>query len=180
MPDEATELRVVSDGMAAGPQQKENSGCQASPEPPSLVVTDADGQRMVLMAPRDDAKRSAHMPRNGDADLIFSATDTREAVALQCRTSAPSRRKAKGPALELFLPTESELAHACSAVLCAVAKFSSSSVASVQGEMRSMSMWSCMFNRWSDRCLRALVEVGVLNGWIEEVHPELQRSRWGL
>lgn len=78
--------------------------------------------------------------------------------------------KQLGPSLlRVFVPTEAELTQAAAAALSALAKFSNTSVASVQAEMRRMPVWATTFNHWSERCVRAMVEVAVLNNWLEDV-----------
>jgi hypothetical protein len=91
-------------------------------------------------------------------------------------TKGEMKRKRPGPrqqqrtaALRLFVPTDAELTQAAAATLCALAKFSNTSVASVQAEMRRMPVWAPIFNHWSDLCVRAMVEVAVLNDWLEDV-----------
>ncbi|KPA85728.1 hypothetical protein ABB37_00096 [Leptomonas pyrrhocoris] len=82
------------------------------------------------------------------------------------RGSKPLKLKS---ALRVFIPSEAELSQTAAAALCALAKFSNTSVESVQTEMRRMPVWAPTLNHWSDRCVRAMVEVAMLNNWLEDV-----------
>lgn len=87
------------------------------------------------------------------------------------RKQCGSKPLKRSPALEVFVPTDADLAQAAAAALCALAKFGNTTVTAVQAEMRRMPVWAPSFNHWSERCVHALVEVAVLNNWLEDVSP---------
>lgn len=71
------------------------------------------------------------------------------------------------PQLELHI----ELAAA--AALRALSKFHDAlSVEMLQEEMREILAFHHCFDNWSTACCQALVEVGLLNHWLEEVKEE--------
>ncbi|KAG5501691.1 hypothetical protein JIQ42_05542 [Leishmania sp. Namibia] len=91
---------------------------------------------------------------------------TRVAAA---EASQRGARRRRCPLLKVFAPTEADMSQAAAAALCALAKFNNASVSSVQEEMRRIPVWASSFNHWSDRCVKALVEVALLNNWLEDV-----------
>lgn len=98
--------------------------------------------------------------------LPTAATATAAAAGGPQHGAATHRRQSSP---NVFAPSETDIAQAAAALLCALAKFSNSSVSSVQAEMRRIPVWAPSFNNWSNRCVDALVEVAVLNNWLEDV-----------
>ncbi|CCW66295.1 unnamed protein product [Phytomonas sp. Hart1] len=65
--------------------------------------------------------------------------------------------------------TETEISLASSAALCALGKFQHNTVEAVQLEMRWLPAWAGAFAGWATPCCWALVELAILNGWLEKV-----------
>ncbi|KPI89438.1 hypothetical protein ABL78_1474 [Leptomonas seymouri] len=110
---------------------------------------------------RVESAASACPPLSAVADFNAKAVQKRKK-----KDPGPLKQQATP---QIFTPTEAELSQAMAAALCALAKFSNTSVASVQAEMRRMPVWAPMFNHWSERCVRAMVEVALLNDWLVDV-----------
>nr|CCC48951.1 conserved hypothetical protein, fragment [Trypanosoma vivax Y486] len=55
------------------------------------------------------------------------------------------------------------------AALCALGKFIGCSVSRVQKEMRRHPVWATALAGWKEACCKALVEVALINKWLEEV-----------
>ncbi|GET88566.1 hypothetical protein, conserved [Leishmania tarentolae] len=103
------------------------------------------------------------------ATSALRATEGQSTGVAAAKASQRERRRRRRPPLTVFTPTEAEVSRATAAALCALAKFSNASVSSVQEEMRRIPVWATSFNRWSDRCMKALVEVAILNNWLDDV-----------
>ncbi|KAK7195633.1 hypothetical protein NESM_000492300 [Novymonas esmeraldas] len=127
-------------------QQQEQQRC-----PPSSLLGDGSGPEGQPRRTSTSAAPPSRVP----------------GAASQRRESR--RRRCPPPPLQLFAPTPADVGHAAAAALCALAKFSNTSVFSAQNEMRRIPAWATTFNSWSDCCMKALVEVAVLNHWLEEV-----------
>lgn len=159
-----------------------------SPGLPSLTPS-AAGENMLAQgskgaAAADIASRSAQhplkLPSADGAAIERSTAEPTAASALRAAESQATgiaaaevvqreKRRRRQPPLKVFAPTEAAVSRAAAAALCALAKFNNASVLSVQEEMRRIPVWATSFNHWSGRCVKALVEVAVLNNWLEDV-----------
>ncbi|SCU71714.1 Nitrogen permease regulator 2, putative [Trypanosoma equiperdum] len=62
--------------------------------------------------------------------------------------------------------TEVLINMAAAAALCALGKFSGSTIFSVQRDMQGHPQWSNAFANWEESCCKSLVEIAIINGWL--------------
>ncbi|KAG5479250.1 hypothetical protein LSCM4_01841 [Leishmania orientalis] len=103
------------------------------------------------------------------AASALGVAERQATIVAAAEASQRGARRRRCPPLKVFAPTEADMSQAAAAALCALAKFNNASVSSVQEEMRRIPVWASSFNHWSDRCVKALVEVALLNNWLEDV-----------
>ncbi|KAG5479629.1 hypothetical protein CUR178_03391 [Leishmania enriettii] len=106
---------------------------------------------------------------NPTAASALGAAERQATRVAAAEASQQGARRRRYPPRKVFAPTEADMSQAAAAALCALAKFNNASVSSVQEEMRRIPVWAISFNHWSDRCVKALVEVALLNSWLEDV-----------
>ncbi|TPP46981.1 hypothetical protein CGC21_2255 [Leishmania donovani] len=191
MPISASAMQPVAALSIADASAAQTSATPAKVEAPGLSsLTPAPaGESMPAQASKgaaaaDGVSRSAQHPLkspSGDGAAIerpaaeptaasaIRAAESQAAGVVAAEASRRQKRRRRRPSLKVFAPTEADVNRAAAAALCALAKFNNASVLSVQEEMRRIPVWATSFNDWSDRCVKALVEVAVLNNWLEDV-----------
>ncbi|CAG9573963.1 conserved hypothetical protein [Leishmania major strain Friedlin] len=122
-----------------------------------------------LKSPSGDGAAIEGPAAEPTAASALRAAKSQAAGVAAAEASRQERRCRRRPPLKVFTPTEADVSRAAAAALCALAKFNNASVLSVQEEMRRIPVWATSFNHWSDRCVKALVEVAILNNWLEDV-----------
>nr|CCM15633.1 hypothetical protein, conserved [Leishmania guyanensis] len=146
----------------------------------SSVLAQASKDAIIVDTVVDPVQHPLDPPSDYGAGIELPTAELTAASALRTaerhakRTSTAEalqreNRRHHSPSVKVFAPTEADVSHAAAAALCALAKFNNASVLSVQKEMRRMPVWATSFNYWSDRCVKALVEVALLNNWLEDV-----------
>ncbi|CAC9488117.1 protein of unknown function - conserved [Leishmania donovani] len=191
MPISASAMQPVAALSIADASAAQTSATPAKVEAPGLSsLTPAPaGESMPAQASKgaaaaDGVSRSAQHPLkspSGDGAAIerpaaeptaasaIRAAESQAAGVVAAEASRRQKRRRRRPSLKVFAPTEADVNRAAAAALCALAKFNNASVLSVQEEMRRIPVCATSFNDWSDRCVKALVEVAVLNNWLEDV-----------
>ncbi|CAJ1008538.1 hypothetical protein Q4I28_003851 [Leishmania naiffi] len=163
---EGIEVPVISSLTASAAE----SSVLAQASKDAAIVDTVVGPVQHPLNPPSDYGAGIELPT---AELTAaSALRTTERHAKRTSTAEALQRENRrrhSPSVKVFAPTEADVSHAAAAALCALAKFNHASVLSVQKEMRRMPVWATSFNYWSDRCVKALVEVALLNNWLEDV-----------
>lgn len=130
----------------------------------------------------DDSSTTSDARCSSTFEDVYEASWTRylhvleEPPTRECNDKASGPDAGRAPLDPLFIPTEEGVLLAASAALCALGKFAGGrSTDAVRAEMKMLPAWAEYFAGWSAPCCKALIELAILNEWLQATTTASQK-----